>query len=195
MLKNGIFCGLVILVVFKVFLVVKNLEILIQIVPERSIYSYFEPWSTKLAQKSTKLKTNSTNSVSLNIKLNQLLFEQIIKQVFEKLFNHIPHAVRPNLSSVQIIALTHLGSNHDGVSKLFIRKARDICLMHTPSINRIDGHLADLTTYKKLNSDPTQAIRNDVLSTLDFLHSTHPVYQRTKNDLTPQGTSCTFTFV
>ena len=27
MLKNGIFCGVVILVVFKVFLVVKNLEI------------------------------------------------------------------------------------------------------------------------------------------------------------------------
>ena len=32
MLKNGIFCGVVILVVFKVFLVVKNLEILTQIV-------------------------------------------------------------------------------------------------------------------------------------------------------------------
>ena len=28
MLKNGIFCAMVILVVFKVFLVVKNLEIL-----------------------------------------------------------------------------------------------------------------------------------------------------------------------
>ena len=37
----GIFCRVVILVVFKVFLVVKNLEILIQIVPERSIYSYY----------------------------------------------------------------------------------------------------------------------------------------------------------
>ena len=32
---------MVILVVFKVFLVVKNLEILIQIVPERPIYYYF----------------------------------------------------------------------------------------------------------------------------------------------------------
>ena len=40
MLKNGIFCEMVILVVFKVFLVVKNLEILIQIVPERPIYYY-----------------------------------------------------------------------------------------------------------------------------------------------------------
>ena len=42
MLKNVIFCGVVILVVFKVFLVVKNLEILIQIVPKRSINYYLE---------------------------------------------------------------------------------------------------------------------------------------------------------
>ena len=34
MLKNDIFCEMVILVVFKVFLVVKNLENLIQIVPD-----------------------------------------------------------------------------------------------------------------------------------------------------------------
>ena len=40
MLKNGIFCEMVILVVFKVFLVVKNLEILIQIVPDSPIYYY-----------------------------------------------------------------------------------------------------------------------------------------------------------
>ena len=40
MLKNGIFCEMVILVVFKVFLLVKNLEILIQIVPDSPIYYY-----------------------------------------------------------------------------------------------------------------------------------------------------------
>ena len=34
---------MVILVVFKGFLLVKNLEILIQIVPDRSIYSYYNP--------------------------------------------------------------------------------------------------------------------------------------------------------
>ena len=34
------FCEMVILVVFKVFLVVKNLEILIQIVPDSPIYYY-----------------------------------------------------------------------------------------------------------------------------------------------------------
>ena len=45
MLKNGIFCEMVILVVFKVFLVVKNWENLIQIVPERPIYYYsYEPF-------------------------------------------------------------------------------------------------------------------------------------------------------
>ena len=40
MLKNCIFCEMVILVVLKGFLLVKNLEILIEIVPDGSIYSY-----------------------------------------------------------------------------------------------------------------------------------------------------------
>ena len=40
MLKNGIFCEMVILVIFKGFLLVKNLEILVQIGPDRSIYSH-----------------------------------------------------------------------------------------------------------------------------------------------------------
>ena len=39
--------------------------------------------------------------------------------------------------------------------------------MGTHSIKRIDEHLDDLTTCKKLKSDWTQAIRNGVLSTLD----------------------------
>ena len=34
------FCEMVILVIFKGFLLVKNLKILIQIVPDRSIYYY-----------------------------------------------------------------------------------------------------------------------------------------------------------
>ena len=41
MLKNGIFCEMVILVVFKGFLLVKNLEILIQIVLDSPIYYYY----------------------------------------------------------------------------------------------------------------------------------------------------------
>ena len=42
MLKKWYFCEMVILVVFKGFLLVKNLEILIQIVPEPSIYYYYK---------------------------------------------------------------------------------------------------------------------------------------------------------
>ena len=41
MLKNGIFSEMEILVAFKGFLLVKNLEILIQIVPDCSIYYYY----------------------------------------------------------------------------------------------------------------------------------------------------------
>ena len=40
MLKNCIFCEMVILVVFKAFLVVENLKNLIQIVPDSPTYYY-----------------------------------------------------------------------------------------------------------------------------------------------------------
>ena len=40
-------------------------------------------------------------------------------------------------------------------------------------INKIEEHLADATTYKKLDADPTQAIGNDAFPTLDYLHNTH----------------------
>ena len=52
MLKNGIFCRLVILVVFKVFLVVKNLQILIQIVPDSPMYYYWHALKTEFSFKS-----------------------------------------------------------------------------------------------------------------------------------------------
>ena len=51
MLKNGIFCEMVILVVFKVFLVVKNLEILIQIDPDSAIYYYLYLYDKDINEK------------------------------------------------------------------------------------------------------------------------------------------------
>ena len=45
--------------------------------------------------------------------------------------------------------------------------------------------MSDPTTYKELNSDPTQATRSDVLSTLDYLHKTHRMDDETKHHLTP----------
>ena len=52
-------------------------------------------------------------------------------------------------------------------------------------INKIGEHLASTTIYKELNRDPTQAIRNDVLSTLDYLHITHRIDDQTRHHLTP----------
>ena len=46
-------------------------------------------------------------------------------------------------------------------------------------INRTEENLADLTTYKKRNSDLTQTIRNDVSSSIDFLHNVQRVNHRT----------------
>ena len=46
-------------------------------------------------------------------------------------------------------------------------------------INRTEENLADLTTYKKRNSDLTQTIRNDASSSIDFLHNVQPVNHKT----------------
>ena len=51
-------------------------------------------------------------------------------------------------------------------------------------ISKIEEHLADPNTYKELNCDPTQAIRNNALSTLDYLHKTHQIDSETKYHLT-----------
>ena len=52
-------------------------------------------------------------------------------------------------------------------------------------ISKIEDHLADLFTCKELNSGSTQTIRNDVLSTLDYLHNTHQIDDKTRHHLTP----------
>ena len=52
-------------------------------------------------------------------------------------------------------------------------------------ISKIDDHLADSSTYKELSSDPTQAIRNDVLSTLNYLYKAHRIDDVTRHHLTP----------
>ena len=95
----------------------------------------------------------------------------------EQTKNHLPnlpqHITRLNLTSEQRSTLKNLGSNPDLVIKPF-DKGSGICLMDTSlHISKTEEHLADPTTYNELNSDPTQAIRNDALSTLDYLHKTH----------------------
>ena len=52
-------------------------------------------------------------------------------------------------------------------------------------ISKIDERLADPSTYKELSSDPTKVIRNDVLSTLNYLYNTHQIDDVTRHDLTP----------
>ena len=62
---------------------------------------------------------------------------------------------------------------------------------HHLYINKVEGHLAELTKYKKRNYETTQTIKNGFLFTLDFLYSTHLVDHITTNHLTPQGSLCT----
>ena len=52
-------------------------------------------------------------------------------------------------------------------------------------INKIEEHLADTTTSKELNSDPTQAIKNDVLSALNYLHITYRIDDQTRQSYPP----------
>ena len=58
MLKNDLFCEMVIVVVFKVFLVVKNLEILIQIVPDSPSYYYCSACQGSLDSVKKEIETN-----------------------------------------------------------------------------------------------------------------------------------------
>ena len=104
----------------------------------------------------------------------------------EQTKNHFPnlHVTRPNLPSEQRSTLKNLGSNLDLVIKPF-DNGSGICLMNASLyVSKIEEHQADSTTYKKINSDPTQVIRNDVLSTLNHLHKTHRRDDETKHHLT-----------
>ena len=53
-------------------------------------------------------------------------------------------------------------------------------------VSKIEEHQADPATYKKLNSDPTQAIKNYVLSIPNYLHKTNQIDDKTKHHLTSQ---------
>ena len=52
-------------------------------------------------------------------------------------------------------------------------------------ISKIKEHLADPSTYKELSSNPTQAIRNDILCTLNCLYNTHQIDDVTRHHLVP----------
>ena len=61
-------------------------------------------------------------------------------------------------------------------------------------IHKIEEHLADATTYKKLDADPTQVIRNDVLCTLDYLLNTGWIDDETRHHPTPSNPARTLLF-
>lgn len=80
--------------------------------------------------------------------------------------------------------LRKLGSNPDFAIKPF-DKGSGICLKDTSLyINNIEEKLANVTIYKELDTNPIQAIRNDVFFTLDYLHITHRIDDETRHHLT-----------
>ena len=58
-------------------------------------------------------------------------------------------------------------------------------------INNIEEYLADPITYTESNTDPTQAIRNDALFTLAYLHNTHQIDVEARHHLIPPKPACT----
>ena len=92
------------------------------------------------------------------------------------------HRTQPYLTTK--VHLKKLGSNPDLVIKPF-DKGSVIYLMDTSLyISKIEEHLAEHSTYKQLSSNPTQAIRNNVLSTLNYLYNTHQTDDITRHHLT-----------
>ena len=77
-------------------------------VPLQTLHLFsLDPNSTNLPENSSKMKTNSSNSINLSTKINELLFEQIQQTVP----NHLQHAVIPNFFSFQILIQHTLQSN------------------------------------------------------------------------------------
>ena len=107
----------------------------------------------------------------------------LLEQTQNLIPNSLPHATRPNLTSQKKSTLKKVGLNPDLVIKPF-NKVSGICLMDTLYISKIEEHLAYPSSYKELSSNPTQAIRNDVFSTLNYLHNTHRIDDVTRNHLT-----------
>ena len=54
-------------------------------------------------------------------------------------------------------------------------------------ISKTKENLADSTTYRELDADPTLDIRNDIMSTLDFFHQTHLIDDEIRHYLTPSS--------
>ena len=121
----------------------------------------------------------------MSLELNSTNQSLILEQIKGPLPNHLQHTKRPTLTSQQRFTLKKLGSNTDIVIKPFDRSS-GICHVDTSLyINKIEEHLADATTYKKLDADRTLAIRNDVLSTLDYLYNTHRIDDEARHHLIP----------
>ena len=106
----------------------------------------------------------------------------------EQTQNLIPNPPTCHKTQSYLITKVHpkkLGSNQHLVIKPF-NKGSGICLMDTSLyISKIEEPLADLSTYKELSSNPTQAIRHDVLLSLNYLCNTHQIDQVTRHHLTP----------
>ena len=101
------------------------------------------------------------------------------------------HVTRRNLVSQQSSTIRKLGSNQPLVIKPF-DKGSWICLMDTfIYISKIEDHLADPSTCKKLNFHPTQVIRNVVFSTLDYLYNIHRIDDISRHHLMPPKPACT----
>ena len=106
-----------------------------------------------------------------------------LEQIQDPLHNHTQHIIRSNVTSQRRFSLKKLGSHPDLAIQPF-DKGSGICLMDTSLyINKIEEHLADPTTYKEVNTNPTETIRNDVLCTFDYLHSTHRIDDETRHHL------------
>ena len=110
-----------------------------------------------------------------------------LEQIQDPLPNCSRHTTKNKLTLQQSTTLQKLGCNADLVIKPF-DKDSGICLKDTSLyINKIEEHLPDTITHKEHNTDPTQAIRNDALCTLGYLHITHQIDDQIRHHFTPQN--------
>ena len=97
--------------------------------------------------------------------------------------------MRSNLTSQKRSTLKKLVSDSDLVIEPF-HKGSEVWLIDISfHISKIEKLLTDPLIYNELNSDPTQAIRNDLLSTIIF--TTRWIDYETRQHLAPRKPICT----
>ena len=143
---------------------------------------HFRNNQTPYAHNPLKTKSNWIPPPTNNITINKFL--TLVKEQKNTIINNAKQA-NVNLTKLEREALKNLKHNTSIVIKA-CDKGGGICILNTQDyINKVNQHLNDTTTYKKLTHNPTKAIANDTRTLIEYLYTQHYINHETKEFLMP----------